>query len=125
MTSRVAEFVKSAPEYLKYVLNRRDQARAKVPTGWHPSEADLRGCAGLFRHDGYGDLLIAIEGDHLTARLGRHALTLHPAVRDFFAGYPPGPLAAPETFAVQRNATGQVAGVEWQNYGIVFRRDRP
>jgi CubicO group peptidase (beta-lactamase class C family) len=116
--ARSAEFARSVPAYLAYLIERRDNARSRIPTGWKPTPEELGGFEGVYAHDGYGQARLELEGDHLLARFGAYEVRLEPSAPDDFAGYT-GPLALPEQYHFQRDEAGQVSAFDWDGYAVL------
>jgi CubicO group peptidase (beta-lactamase class C family) len=114
---RVSHLPERRARIAQFVAGRDAEDRAREEFGgwdWAPSQAELAAFAGRYSNgEHYSDFTLVQENGGLTLRWGDARMALDPARQDLFAAR----LSAFDTreaLAFQRDASGRVTGVVWE-----------
>lgn len=119
-----AKFVEDTTAYRTNRSERERKALADEKWGgwtWHPDAAALTEFGGRYASPGFGELVLAVEGDALVGTLNGKAVSFRPAVNDLF-GAKLVTTGEMEPFAIQRDDAGMISAVDYG--GVVFTRAR-
>lgn len=120
--ARVDEVLKTHSERIGNLLaGRRQRARENRAEArwsgwsWKPSGDELAAYAGTYANDVFGTLDIRVDGGRLHWKIDGWEMPLSPAKRDRFGGAS-SPYEELEQVDFERDDTGAIRGVRWNNY---------
>ena len=121
--TRVEYYPQQIARYLDHRTRQQAEIRADEGWGgwdWRPDAETLGAYRGTYSMGNpYGTVRVVQSEDGLTAQLGDMRLALEPATPDVFGGASHA-FHGPERFAFERDATGAVIRLDWDD--VVFER---